>query len=184
MVHWALAGSHFSSATTKPRNLGVPSTSPRPRRGSRPDPSTKPRERPFIYKVPKSRRYDIRTLFSFDKLLPVTAIVQWGYFFWADVVCEWPLPCPQWVRHRRQRRNSAGYTFTDLAEIVCRNIKEADNDDEEVTEAFDKSIMSSRAGSRSSAASGSASTDAPVARAGSLRRSLNRGGGGGRHRRR
>ena len=95
----------------------------------------------------------------------------------------------QWARHRRQRRNSAGYTFTDLAEIVCRNIKEADNDDEVVAEAFDRSIISSRAGSRSSAASGSASTDAPAAaaaaaRAGSLRRSLNRGGGVGRHRRR
>ena len=38
----------------------------------------------------------------------------------------------QWARHRRQRRNSAGYTFTDLAEIVCRNIKDGGNDDDEV----------------------------------------------------
>ena len=34
----------------------------------------------------------------------------------------------QWARHRKQRRNSAGYTFTDLAEIVCRNIKDSDDD--------------------------------------------------------
>ena len=37
----------------------------------------------------------------------------------------------QWAGHRRQRKNSVGYTFTDLAEIVCRNIKD-DNDEDEV----------------------------------------------------
>ena len=47
----------------------------------------------------------------------------------------------QWARHRRQRRNSVGYTFTDLAEIVCRNIKDGDNDDDEVVAPFDRYVV-------------------------------------------
>ena len=37
----------------------------------------------------------------------------------------------QWARHRRQRKNSVGYTFTDLAEIVVRNIKDGNDEDDD-----------------------------------------------------